>query len=121
LWHWAADIPAAPVAPDNTTAYLTFFGGIVATLGLIAVAYINSRKDRNSSPTPPTPPAEDAGYQGKIRERLAVLESNHKGLSDDHDELAETLEVVDRRVTRGEMTDEQVIRFLDREYPDWRA
>lgn len=132
MWELvAADLPVQP-PPDNTTAYLTFFGGIFATLGLIAVAYINSRKERTSASRPPPADPDQAGTT-ELRIQVGVNASKIEGVGKDLDDLAETVDLIDRRAARGEVrqehTDERVLvveaearriaRFLDHEHPGW--
>lgn len=136
LWHLvAADLPTklpTDQASDNTTAYLTFFGGIIATLGLIAVAYINSRKEKTSpSPPPPVDPSQVGTTE--LRIQVGVNAAKIEAVEKDTDELAETVDLIDRRAARGEIRQENldgrvtrteaevrlITRFLDHEHPGW--
>lgn len=114
MWHLAADLPTTPA--DNTGVYLVFFGTVVASLAGIAVAYINNRKKSD----PVRVNTEDGNQVGSLRERLAVAENELKGLSDDHDELSEIVEIVDRRTGKIEQVNEQVVKWLDDNQPGWR-
>lgn len=73
---------------------------IVAASGVL-VAVINSRGGRtSSSPPSPAPPEEDG--PGRVRERVAVLETKVSGLLERSEEDAETIEIQDRRIAHLE-------------------
>lgn len=119
MWLLAAEAPT----PDPTSSGTWLFGvaAILAALVPLLLPLIRGRQKEQTTPSPPSPNGtEEAGYTRRVGERLAVVESRLTGLDQDHDELAETVDTIDRRNTRVEIGQEQITRFLDREFPRWR-
>jgi hypothetical protein len=111
----AAELPA-PV--DNTSSYLVFAGVVVGAIASIAIAVIQSRKSR-TEPSPPAPSGGDGNGSGRLRERVAVVERDVGALNKAHDELEDAHDLLDRAHAKGQVCQDAIVRFLDREFPGW--
>jgi len=114
---WAAEDPAGTgTAGDQQLVVIVggivtaFIGGVVA----VTVALINSRANRTTSPSPPSPNPATAVDAAEVRRRL-----------DDGDEGRELLDRRQERHERGmdRLGDraERIEAFLDRNFPGWRS
>lgn len=105
MWAAAADTTVGTSPSDALIVSIFTFLGVVATaIATIVVAAIKSKGER-TTPSPPAPTV-DPGEMAVIKYQL--------------NEHAEDFDVLDRTVQAVLGDADDVVRFLNREFPGWR-